>query len=125
MKDSKNTGQGGGRGRLEKFQTEADFFFGWLPLSCHLLSSLPVDLVRVLSSFLVISSCIVDVLDGALDLLLEPVLVVGRLGVVPLDTEGVVKQGGELLGFHLLHKYKRCYFDKSSSPVSTNSNLLK
>ena len=124
MKDFKNRG-GGGQGRLEKFQREADFFFGWLPLSCHLLSSLPVDLVRVLSSFLVISSCIVDVLDGALDLLLEPVLVVGRLGVVPLDTEGVVKQGGELLAPHLLHKYKRCYFDKSSSPVSTNSNLLK
>ena len=75
--------------------------------------------------FFFLGPCIVDVLDGALDLLLEPVLVVGRLGVVPLDTEGVVKQGGELLGFHLLHKYKRCYFDKSSSPVSTNSNLLK
>ena len=29
-KDSKNTE--GGQGRLEKFQTEADFFSGWLPL---------------------------------------------------------------------------------------------
>ena len=24
--------QGGGQGRLEKIQTEADFFFRWLPL---------------------------------------------------------------------------------------------
>jgi hypothetical protein len=28
-KDSKNTWRG--QGRLEKIQTEADFFFGWLP----------------------------------------------------------------------------------------------
>ena len=28
---SKTQDGGGGQGRLEKFQTEADFFFGWLP----------------------------------------------------------------------------------------------
>ena len=33
----KNSG-GGGQGKIEKNQTEADFFFGWLPLVTDLMN---------------------------------------------------------------------------------------
>ena len=54
-------------------------------ISCHPLSSPLLSSRRPRPSFF-LHPFIVDLLDGALDVLLEPVLVVGRLGVVPLDT---------------------------------------